>query len=381
MTGGDRVAHYVAQYPAPTQTFIEPLLARSAGFVPEIWTIEVGTGPDPSDIEVRRIPEARGRFRRIRTKLLATIRGFEFREEYRFSRALAEAPARPSLVHAHFGPQGYASARACRRAKVPLVCTFYGFDVGLADSPQWKRRYSLLWTVARLVFVEGPEMRRRLIAAGAPGDLVRVLPLAIDPDAYEWAPRTYDPEHRLVLLVVGRMVEKKGIDDAIRVVERIVRAGFAVELRIVGDGPLMTAHHELVSSLELDDVVVFRGSLSHDETKREMNAAHLLLQPSRMASNGDTEGGAPYGLLEGQLLGLCVVASRHADIPNVVCPDAYFSFEESDLDGFERSLLEAIGLAAEWAERAQVARAWVVDRHDRSKIVEQLTASYRQVIG
>ncbi|NIP81231.1 MAG: glycosyltransferase, partial [Gemmatimonadetes bacterium] len=48
------------------------------------------------------------------------------------------------------------------------------------------------------------------------------------------------------------------------------------------------------------------------------------------AANGDGEGGAPTTLLEAQAVGLPVVASRHADIPWVVAPEAGLLAPEED---------------------------------------------------
>ena len=78
----------------------------------------------------------------------------------------------PSVVHAHFGPIG------CEMIPVdhappglPLVTSLYGVDAAvLPYLPQWRERYARLFRDGDLFLAEGPEMRRKVIAAGAPAE-------------------------------------------------------------------------------------------------------------------------------------------------------------------------------------------------------------------
>jgi colanic acid/amylovoran biosynthesis glycosyltransferase len=46
---------------------------------------------------------------------------------------------KPNLIHAHFGSSGFNSLSLKRLFKLPLVTTFYGFDLSLLPSqyPEW----------------------------------------------------------------------------------------------------------------------------------------------------------------------------------------------------------------------------------------------------
>jgi colanic acid/amylovoran biosynthesis glycosyltransferase len=65
-------------------------------------------------------------------------------------------------------------------------------------------------------------------------------------------------------------------------------------------------------------VVQLLGYQPHQCFLEELDRAHLFLAPSVTAGDGDTEGGAPTVLLEAQAAGLPVLATWHADIPEVV---------------------------------------------------------------
>ena len=45
---------------------------------------------------------------------------------------------------------------------------------------------------------------------------------------------------------------------------------------------------------------------------------HIFLSPSVTASDGDTEGGAPVGIIEMTASGMPVISTTHCDIPEVI---------------------------------------------------------------
>src|SRR5206468_10582768 len=90
------------------------------------------------------------------------------------------------------------------------------------------------------------------------------------------------------------------------------------ELRLIGDGELRSRIEALARELGIGDEVVFLGAQPHARFREELLRAHLFLSPSVTAADGDTEGGAPVGIIEASATGMPVVATRHADIPEVI---------------------------------------------------------------
>src|SRR5439155_18091929 len=127
---------------------------------------------------------------------------------------------------------------------LPLVTTFYGVDIAvLPYLPQWKSRYAALLSSGQVFFAEGPEMRRKIITAGAPADRTKLQTIAIRVDRYpRWEPGDGAP----IALFVGRLIEKKGLVYAVEAFARARTAIADLTLRIVGAGPEMDAAQHII---------------------------------------------------------------------------------------------------------------------------------------
>ena len=138
----------------------------------------------------------------------------------------------------------------------------------------------------------------------------------------------------------ARFVAKKGVDLSIRAFAEARPHLGPSELRLFGEGPDRGALVALAQALGVGDSVRFMGLIPPAAYAGELASAHIGIQPSRVASNGDTEGGAPTVLLEFQAAGVPVVATRHADIPAVVASADEF-VAENDAAGLADALVRS----------------------------------------
>ena len=227
---------------------------------------------------------------------------------------------RPSLIHAHFAPDGAAALPLQKALSVPLVVTLHGYDVtrnehAHATKPEGRlylARRRELWRRAAAFVCVSHFIKEEALRRGFPDDKLVVLPIGIDLDAFRPASCTREKDR---ILFVGRLVEKKGCTDLLRAVEHLVATGVPVQVTFLGDGPLRPMLEHQVRSKGLP--CEFLGMQAPEAVRDCLRRARVFCVPSKTAGDGDSEG---LGMVfaEAQATGTPVVSYRHGGIPEIV---------------------------------------------------------------
>ena len=156
--------------------------------------------------------------------------------------------------------------------------------------------------VGRLLGAAAAE-RVRLIENGVDGN--RFTPSAKEDALLD----CYALRGRFTFVSVCRLLEKKGVDNAIRAFARVRQTAPDSRFLIVGAGPFCAALMTLVEALGLAGAVVFAGQVANDELVDHYRLGDVFVMPNRQLPNGDTEG---FGLvfLEANACGVPVIAGR-----------------------------------------------------------------------
>ena len=274
---------------------------------------------------VRRWPS----YPQARSAWLADLRRDRTRNRIRrFGQAVVlahELPRAITRLHAHFLHTPASVARyASLLTGLPWSCSAHAKDIW--TTPEWEKREKLAsaeWLVTCTAHGQGH------LAALAPApDRVILAYHGLDfarfaaPPAPSNDPRVpsmrdgRDPSAPVVILSVGRLVEKKGYDDLIEALAHLPRER-AWRLVHVGSGPLDHALRRRAAALGLAGRIVWRGAQPQDEVLTQYRQADLFVLASRIARDGDRDG-LPNVLMEAQSQGLPVVATRVSAIPELV---------------------------------------------------------------
>lgn len=282
-------------------------------------------------------------------------------------------PARPDVIHAHFGIDGMTAVGASDALQLPLVVTFHGYDVSASARPGLNRYFaalpSLFHRSAALIAVS-TFVADQLRAMGAPAERISVHHIGVRvPDL-----GNVPPGNGRHVLFVGRLIPKKGADVLLRAFAKLPEPLRSTPLVIIGDGPLRPSLELLARQHRLD--VTFTGQLTSPQVEEHMRTAVLLCVPSKTAPDGDSEG-LPMVALEAASWGVPVVASEHAGIRDAITHgESGLLFPEGD----DRSLANALRdlLRDQGARRAlgSGGRQTVERRFDLAKQTAELEQLY-----
>ena len=287
------------------------------------------------------------------------------------------------VAHAHFGQLGVDAVRlrCCGLLKAPIVTTFHGMDANRTGDPRYRAALEILFSEGDLFTVNSSFTRDRVIELGCPAERIRKLPVGLDVGRYGFRARKPSPGEPVSLLTVGRLVEKKGHEYAIRAVARLARGGHALRYDIVGDGPRRERLEHLIGELGMTGTIQLLGARSEDAVRALLGEAHLFVLASVTARDGDREGQALV-LQEAQAVGLPVVATRHNGIPEGVVEGASaLLVPERD----ELALAAAIGQLLEhperWEAMGRSGRAFVAERFAVGPLNDRLVKIYGEAIA
>ena len=266
---------------------------------------------------------------------------------------------RPAAVLAEFGPTASRLIEPCRRAGLPLIAHFHGYDISVrAVLDEHRDSYQQLFKTASAIIAVSKSMRAVLIEMGAPPERVHYCPYGVDCSTFYPAEASLAPP---TAVGVGRFVDKKAPHLTILAFAQAHRRDPRVRLRMIGDGPLLGSCADLVSALGLQDAVTLLGHQPHAVIAEEMRRARCFVQHSVRAFNGDSEG-TPNSVLEAGASGLAVVSTRHAGIPDVVIEDQTgFLVDERDVDGMARHMERLFADPALAGSMGRAARGRIAD--------------------
>ncbi len=291
---------------------------------------------------------------------------------------------KPVLIHAQFGLSGALALPLARSLKVPLLVHYRGADATIRDEHvrytsinHWVylQRRETLKQQARLFITVSKFIKNKLLDQGFPADKILVHYSGINTADFI---ANRDLPREPIVLFVGRFTEKKGCEYLIRAMERVQADYPEVSLHLIGDGPLRQ-NLETLAAKHLKQYK-FLGMRTPSEVQQAMNRAQLLVAPSVTASQGDSEG-LPNVVIEAQAMGLPIVSTNHAGIPEgVIHGETGFLAPERDVEALAHHCLSLLGDSCLWSRFSDRGQAHVRDHFDRTKQTHILEGVYSAVL-
>jgi glycosyltransferase involved in cell wall biosynthesis len=153
---------------------------------------------------------------------------------------------------------------------------------------------------------------------------------------------------KIIISFIGRFVEKKGVENLIKIFYRILKKYPGCHLLICGQGPLVSDYKYLINNYKIGDSVSILNFFNDDKKLTSVyKFTDIIIVPSIQTEKGETEG-VPVSLLESLHNGKLVVASVQSNAKDVIENDKNgLLFDYLKKNDFENVFKKAIELQVE----------------------------------
>lgn len=241
-----------------------------------------------------------------------------------------------SLVHGHqaFSTLCHEALMHARTMGYKVVFTdhsLYGFsDVGSIHMN--KVLQFTLADATQAICVSHTSKENTVLRSGIPAEKVYVIPNAVDTAMFKPAPERL-PRDQIVIVVISRLVYRKGADLLVEVIPEVCRLHPNVCFIIGGDGPKRVRLEEMREKHSLQDRVEMLGAVPHAQVRSVLISGHIFLNSSL------TEAFC-IAILEAASCGLLTVSTRVGGVPEVL-PDDMIVLAKPD----PSDMVQAVGKA------------------------------------
>ncbi|CAI8618185.1 unnamed protein product [Vicia faba] len=187
--------------------------------------------------------------------------------------------------------------------------------------------------VSQAICVSHTSKENTVLRSGLVPHKVFVIPNAVDTAVFKPAFHRPSPLE-IVIVVISRLVYRKGADLLVEVIPEVCRLNPNVRFIIGGDGPKRVRLEEMREKNSLQDRVDFLGAVPHTQVRSVLISGHIFLNSSL------TEAFC-IAILEAASCGLLTVSTRVGGVPEVV-PDDMIVLAEPDPSDMVRAIQRAI---------------------------------------
>jgi len=266
---------------------------------------------------------------------------------------------RPDIVHLFWGHYqslvGFLARERLPRSKLSMFLGAYDLEMGLGISVDTALAADHLFTHAEANLAQFEAM-------GIDPERVRVVRRGVDVGLID----SIDPRpvgegaHFPVLASVARLVERKGIQDAIRAVHLLKERYPGIKLFIAGEGPYRRALAGQVERLHLADHVALLGHVPHRAVIGLLKSTHIFVLPTRCRGER-----LPNVVKEAMLCGAIPVTTASPGIEELISPGVDGIILESGVpDDIARAIVDLA--EDEEGRRSMIGRA-------RSKVLDRFS--------
>jgi glycosyltransferase involved in cell wall biosynthesis len=179
------------------------------------------------------------------------------------------------------------------------------------------------------------------------------------------------------VIIVGNLIESKGVDDSIRVFAKIHDCFPSARLIICGDGPQRKNIMDLCIKLDIENFVTFMGHVSHLEVLRQISSSKLLILMSRKQSDR-----LPNVIKEAMAFKTICITTNTPGIRELIPDDSYgFVAQMSDIQFAAKYSLNVFNYDFDSDSIANNAYNHLIKNFDIDKCMSTYISRWRYLIA
>ncbi|PZO21117.1 MAG: colanic acid biosynthesis glycosyltransferase WcaL [Leptolyngbya foveolarum] len=287
------------------------------------------------------------------------------------------------IIHCHFGHNGLKAAFLKRIGLIDskVVTTFHGIDLTSYISSFGQDTYARLFEYGNLFLPISERWEQRLIELGCDHNKINIHHMGVDCEKFVFKHRNLEENSQVRLISIARLVEKKGIEYAIRAIAQLVKVYPNIHYTIIGDGLLRQNLEDLAKELQIEQQVDFLGWREHREVIDILDRSNILLAPSVTSREGDQEG-IPVTLMEAMAMGIPVISTWHSGIPELVKDKiSGYLVAERDIDALAQKIECLINQPEVYSSMSLQGRMCVEKSYDLDRLNDQLVNIYTKLLS
>lgn len=198
-----------------------------------------------------------------------------------------------SFIHSHWAiPNSIISilARKFSKVNVPIITSFPGSDVTVLSKTGYLGKFIAKKILDKSDFLtcNSNDLKNELINLGISKSKLDLVIYTVEkPNLFLNENRNrvrikYNvSEDEILLLMVGRFVEKKGFIDGLQALNELVKLGVKPKMLVVGDGVLKESFVKYITLNNLEEFIQLTGNVKLSDLSDYYSACDIFLMPSK----------------------------------------------------------------------------------------------------
>ena len=203
----------------------------------------------------------------------------------------------------------------------------------------------------------------------------RVNPIVIHPPISEIQCCEPTNNYNHVLLSICRLEKRKGCQDVIRALPKVISLIPDIQYKIAGSGVYEKELRNLIAELHLENNVCLLGNISEEEKKRQLKECGMFVMPSFFDKEVGSVEGFGISYIEANCYGKFVIGSYSGGIPEAIKVGVTgVLVKEHDIDAISNFIIEYYNGTINYDPRR--CKEWAMQHH-----ISNISKQYYEAIS